>query len=181
MQKQNLKLAKRADFTRLYWNDHNRGITFLGVPKTASTAVRHAINTNQTAFIAAYPVVFSVIREPLDRFSSSVAEIVRRGTMGDISNLTQDEILDRCIEKMKTVGFFDNHLYPQTFYINGESQYIFLFEALNVLWDWLDVPEPPMLNHTMYIKPKLQKHHVAFLENVYSADIDFYNTHSGGF
>ena len=90
-----------------FHNSRFHKLTYLELPKCASTTIRHALNTTWDDPI--YPV-FTFIRYPFQRFVSACAELVKRKQW-------QGSTIDEFYDHVLTEGFYDRHLVPQMEYI----------------------------------------------------------------
>lgn len=133
-------MAYNHNFGRL-WINHDKKLAFLGIPKNASSSIRTAIGvetkryTDRDIFTFGKSLdgltVFTVIREPLDRFISGYLEILKRADK-DGHKTKKRKFYDVKDNKHRFIAFvnelydemkdsegrmFDNHIEKQTYYI----------------------------------------------------------------
>ena len=99
------------------WESKKHQVYYLGIPKTASSSVRAMLEIDtendwlydDAQYVPNWPV-FTTMRDPLKRFLSGYLEAKRRGTAAE--NILQE------LKRIENGHWSDEHLYPQTYYIN---------------------------------------------------------------
>lgn len=123
--------------------NHEKKVAFKNIPRNASTSIRMAMN-GQYELFADIPddyYTFTVLRNPLDRFASAVLRIFEpnyaRNSLAQygISNFSYDkDNLDLLMAIIHQHGFFDDHLLPQSGFVEGfRIDEVFRFENLPTL------------------------------------------------
>jgi len=158
---------------RRYWNGNAPApglVSFLGIPKAASSSVRAAIGADPNKDWTeqpAHPTTFTVLRCPVERTISAYFECVRRGTMHGTFDVFID-VLDR------RGPVFDPHVFPQADYFEPVEQ-VFSVENIHLLWSWLGVPAGRPLNVTPDCRrPVITKRHLNVIFSTYEQDFLLY-------
>lgn len=138
-----------AGHNGLSWYSDAHRIIYLGIPKTASTSMRHIFNlSNHPMNLNDIPDekkgyrIFTIVRNPLNRFVSGVLESFNRletpQRLKTLSGIRDNkEMLERYVTELEK-GFCETHTAPQTFFfcpLDGISDWDFdavlTFESLS--------------------------------------------------
>lgn len=123
----------------LSWFSDEHKIIYLGIPKTASTSMRHTfkidrniMNMNNVPIGKEHYRKFTVIREPFKRFVSGVYESFSRPEtpkkLKELESIpAKAEMLDKYLTILETEGFSETHTTPQSFFFcnNEDSEFKF--------------------------------------------------------
>lgn len=130
----------------LSWFSNANKIIYLGIPKAASSSMRKAFNMNKSNVCNLnsnkldYPV-FTIIRNPIERFSAGLVEALNRDEtpkhfkdyLKKINN--NEEMLNSAISILEK-DFIEVHTTPQIFFLNNldgikfNIDYILKFENI---------------------------------------------------
>lgn len=165
------------------WYSHAYRINFLGIPKTGSTTIRRLLDIEDNScwhYIdegITFPYqIFTVVRDPYERFLSSYHETLRRRT--------HDGTIDELLKELENGIFKDEHTLPQADYLEEAQKYgVFsdyylicdnsLTRQLNTLLttDFRDI----RLNETIG-KGKLENGQRRIIEEIYWKDFMIYES-----
>ncbi len=126
----------------LSWFYNRYELIYLGIPKTASTSMRHFLSPNgQCMFFDLNEnlnenlrkhKIFTVIRNPYDRFISGVFESLKRDESNHIKNLRNlnniELLFTKIINIIEKEGFVDVHITPQHFFFHNKVNEPFNFD-----------------------------------------------------
>lgn len=151
----------------LSWFYDEHKIIYLGVPKTASTSIRTYLkNTNNCLNLNQIPEdkidykVFTIIREPIQRFVAGVLETFRRPdspnnlySLRIVNNI--GDMINQYITILENDGFTDPHIAPQVHFITDKNGTMFKIDTIllfeNLKSEFNDMCEkyniPPSLPH----------------------------------
>jgi len=192
----------------LSWFSEEYRIIYLGIPKTASTSMRHTFKIDKNG-MKLYNIpedkkdykVFTVIRNPLNRFVSGMFESFKRGetpanlkalfTVGDTI-----EMVTSYLDILEGEGFIETHTTPQSFFMHDEGGKEFNFDRIlifeNVVEEFNKMCQDFNINKNLQHKqignkprdirvldeiksnPDLLKR----IENLYKKDFEIYNKHT---
>lgn len=144
---------KVKEHNGLSWVSDKKKLLYLGIPKTASTSMRHYleihkygqkvnVNLNNLDPEKNKYMKFTVIRNPMNRFVSGIYESFGRNetpqklkTPSSIKN--KAEMLNKYLDILESDGFIETHTAPQSFYLydlEGKEfklDEVLIFENLN--------------------------------------------------
>lgn len=125
------------DHNGLSWVNEDLGLVYLGVPKTASTSIRSILGPNKkTVNLNNYDTkhtIFTIIREPIDRFVSGYLESLKRTDVfvpQYLRNMTNtEEQLKTFVNELKK-HFFEVHTTPQSYFLTSLKGIDFNFDYI---------------------------------------------------
>ena len=134
---------------RRVWYGQN--VQFAGIPKCAVTSTCSLIGANiDTDWGEAllHGPIFTVVRDPVERFVSAWQEARRRNT-------TSAATVSGCLDQVERFGWFDEHFCPQSWYIEPWRHRVEAYFGMwrrdwtQALCDWLGMRHAlPRLNRT---------------------------------
>jgi hypothetical protein len=170
--------------------------TFLSIPKNALTSIRSSTGMDFSPTFVPNDLVYTVLRNPLDRFVSGYIEIFKPLRDSDwspslryIKGLDLKDQLDSVIMELYKGNYFDPHIIPQSFFLSDKNNKpypvnIFLDHAnLNAQYKTLfgiDLPYKQVNDsvNTINIKNKLTHDQHQLLAEIYSEDVKLYDRFS---
>jgi len=116
------------------------GLIYLGIPKTASSSMRRILgvenksNLNDLQKKYLKYKKFTIIREPLSRFTSAVYESFTRANDKAILDLKKIQSIKTVAEKyisvLETRGFIEIHTAPQLAYLKSNKSEMFKLDHI---------------------------------------------------
>lgn len=158
-----------------YWFSHAYKLNFLGIPKTGSTSIRKALQIHpendwhKPPLRYDYPT-FTVLRDPLSRVISGYKEAKRRGTLHTMADFTY------CLDKIKSEGFFDEHLEPMHSYFIPCDNVLIYEKGLDKEVNKIAAVNLTIENSSGY-DIEVTKKEAETVENIYYLDYKLYNNY----
>lgn len=152
-----------------YYNSHSLEMTYMEIPKCGCSSIKAHIKFKprmQSGFNEAYYCVFTVLRDPVERFISGYMEMVRQKRHHSCRNLT--EFLDY-IDKY---GFYDRHISPQSGYI--EKHFDLHSHLIIYLFDDFKKRLTFHYNKTLDVKPVPTDEERTRIKEMYREDYKYF-------
>lgn len=165
---------KVIEHNGLGWASPNYKLIYVGIPKTASTSMRHFIDIkkygkNSTVYINNLPEdkknyrTFTIVRDPLKRFVSGVFEGIKRNespkNIKDLKSISDiHKLITSFLDIIEKDGFTEVHTAPQVAYFcdkNGKDfnfDKVLVFETLSN--DFADMCKEYGINSNLEHKQK---------------------------
>ena len=147
-----------------YYNSRDFEMTYLEIPKSGCSSIKAHVNPSPTDENVPKYQVFTVVRDPIDRFISGYMELKRQKKT--------DLGFSEFILHVESDGFFDRHIVPQDVFIQthfqiNHSLVVFTFDEYMKRVDF-------HYNPTKSDKPILSKAQIERISALYAADFKYF-------